>query len=81
MTLQPERRRLRAGELISVCKYLMGRKEEKALLIDRTTDNGHKVKHENSVLTPRFFPVRVVKYWNQLPTEAVESPPVEIFKI
>lgn len=45
MTLQPERRRLRAGELISVCKYLMGRTEEKALLTDRTTDNGHKVKY------------------------------------
>lgn len=55
MTLQPERRRLKARVFISVCKYLMGRTEEKALLIERTRDNGNKVNHTKFYLNTTLF--------------------------
>lgn len=28
-----------------------------------------------------FFMIRVVKYWNMLPREAVDAPSLEIFKV
>jgi len=49
---------------------------------DRTRGNGHKLKQRKLQLNPRknFFPLRVTEPWPRLPSEAVESPSLEIFK-
>ncbi|KFQ15526.1 hypothetical protein N330_11646, partial [Leptosomus discolor] len=44
--------------------------------------NRHKLKHRKFHLNMRenFFTLRVSEHWNRLPREAVESPPLKIFK-
>ena len=79
-----EKRRLR-GDLIVAIQYLKGsyKKEGYRICCDRTMESAFKLTEGRLRLDvmKKSFTVRVVRHWNRLPRDVVDSPSLETIKV